>query len=123
MSHNEATTNAIIETHAPHLGFTLLRNNVGAARDDTGRLIRFGLGNTSTKRTKVITSVDWVGWQDGTGRFTAIEAKRGGWTKPTDERERAQLKFIELVRSRGGIAGFVTNLDDLIRVLLCDSKS
>lgn len=115
--HNEATTNAIIEANAPAMGFTLQRNNVGAARDDTGRVIRFGLGNISAKRTKVITSVDWIGWQDGTGRFTAIEAKRGGWTKPTDARERAQQRYIELVRSCGGIAGFVTNLDDLARVL------
>lgn len=115
--HNEATTSAIIEQYAPRMGFTLLRNNVGAARDDTGRLIRFGLGNTSAKRTKIITSVDWIGWRDSDGRFTAIEAKRAGWRGPTDERERAQKAFIDLVRSRGGIAGFVTNLDDLTRVL------
>jgi hypothetical protein len=115
--HNEATTNALIETHAPSFGYTLLRNNVGAARDDTGRLIRFGLGNISAQRTRLITSTDWIGWRDRDGRFTAIEAKRGGWTKPTDDRERAQAAFIDLVRRCGGVAGFVTSLEDLARVL------
>lgn len=115
--HNEATTSAIIETYAPAFGYTLLRNNVGAARDDTGRVIRYGLGNISAKRTKLITSSDWVGWRDRDGRFTAIEAKRGGWRGPGDDRERAQQRFIELVRSCGGIAGFVTSLEDLAKVL------
>ena len=120
MTHNEATTNRMIETYAAPLGFTLMRNNVGAARDDTGRLIRFGLGNVSAKRTRVITSVDWIGFRDCDGRFTAVEAKRGGWRGPTDDRERAQERFINLVRERGGIAGFVTGYDDLWR-LLCES--
>jgi hypothetical protein len=117
MTHNEATTSAIIEAHAPAFGYTLLRNNVGAARDDTGRLIRFGLGNISAQRTKLITSSDWIGWRDRDGRFTAIEAKRGGWRGPSTQREHAQAAFIDLVKRCGGVAGFVTCLDDLAKVL------
>lgn len=51
------------------------------------------------------------------GRALALEAKREGWTKPTDQRERDQAAFLECVRSRGGRAGFVTCVDDALRII------
>jgi hypothetical protein len=47
------------------------------------------------------------------GLFFAIEVKRPGWKKPTDDRERLQAFVLELVRESGGIAGFVTCLDEV----------
>lgn len=44
------------------------------------------------------------------GRFLAVEVKHGGWKRPTDARERAQARFLEVVRSTGGVAGFVASL-------------
>lgn len=117
MSHSEATTSALIERVAAELGYTLLRNNVGAARTECGRIVRFGLGNISSQRTRQITSVDWIGWRDRDGKFTAVEAKRGDWIKPSDPREIAQQAFIDLVLTNGGIAGFVRNESDLRSLL------
>ena len=42
-------------------------------------------------------------------KILAIEAKREGWTKPTDERERGQAAFLSIVRDAGGIGIFATN--------------
>lgn len=47
------------------------------------------------------------------GRMFAIEVKRQGWTKPTDQREREQANFIEVV----GLGGFVTCIEDVERIL------
>ena len=49
------------------------------------------------------------------GRMFAIEVKRPGWSKPTDQREREQANFIEVV----GLGGFVTCVDDVERILTC----
>jgi len=107
----------MIQLVAPTMGFLLMRNNNGAFQDKTGRWVRFGLGNVSAKVTKKITSVDWIGMCTITGTFTAIEAKRPGWKGPVTDRERAQEKFINLVRKNNGIAGFVTCEEDLRKVL------
>lgn len=47
------------------------------------------------------------------GRCFALEVKRPGWTKPTDQREREQANFIEVV----GLGGFVTCVEDVERIL------
>lgn len=49
------------------------------------------------------------------GRMFAIEVKRPGWKKPTDQREREQANFIEVV----GFGGFVTCIEDVERILKC----
>ena len=41
------------------------------------------------------------------GVFTAAEVKKDGWTKPTDEREKQQLAFINNVNRLGGIGFFI----------------
>ena len=42
------------------------------------------------------------------GRLLAIECKRRSWTKPTDERERNQAAFLNMVNDFGGIGIFAT---------------
>jgi hypothetical protein len=114
---SEAAVQQQIMLDAPYHGATLWRNNVGACRDDTGRMIRYGLGNSSSVVTKKITSVDLVGMLNDTAQFLAIEVKREGWKYTGTERETAQRAFIELVQSRGGVAGFCSSLEDFRRIM------
>lgn len=101
------------------------RNNSGACTDDTGRLVRYGLGNDSAQLNRVIKSSDLIaitpvtaylrscGWVK-LGVFTALEVKASNWSmRPGDERAAAQAKFHEIVREAGGFAGFVTKPEDI----------
>lgn len=108
---------------------TLWRNNVGAAKDDTGRLIRYGLGNDSAKINRVFKSPDLVGFRtiqitgamagQHVAQFIGCEVKPHGWTlRPGDDRAQAQLKWIQYVIERGGWAGFATSVDDFKRRFL-----
>lgn len=104
-------------------GLTLLRNNSGAAEGADGRQIRFGLGNDSAKINKHSKSSDLIGITPTLitkemvgkviGQFTAIEAKRGDWCYTGKAREVAQLNFILLVASLGGLATFLRSEEDL----------
>lgn len=104
-------------------GARLWRNNNGACFDDTGRMIRYGLGNDSPAVSKVMKSSDLIGpWPYQVqpadvgrvlGIFTALEVKRPGWKYSGNDRERAQLAFIQLVQSLGGFARFVSSMEDL----------
>jgi hypothetical protein len=109
------------------------RNNSGACFDDTGRLIRYGLGNDSAALNAEIKSSDLIGITPVTawlasanawvklGVFTALEIKPTGWRQtPSDERANAQAKFHAIVREAGGYAGFVTDekaIQSIIRQL------
>jgi len=117
-----------ISCEGPNHGCTLMRNNSGALKDETGRTVRYGLGNFSKKHNEIIKSSDLIGittitvTQDmvGThiGIFTAIEVKKEGWKRsPTDKREKAQDNFIQWVLSRGGIAGFANSVDSFVNIL------
>ncbi len=112
---------------APNL--TLWRNNSGAAKDEKGRLIRYGLGNDSAKINRVFKSPDLVGFRtiqitgDMAGQhvaqFIGCEVKSEGWRlQPGDERAQAQLKWIQYVNDRGGWASFATSVDDFNRRFL-----
>ena len=109
-------------------GGLIWRNNVGACIDDTGRMIRYGLCNDSAQMNRSIASSDLIGvtpmviGPEHVGRtigvFTAVECKRPGWhLTPGDKRGQAQLKFIELIRSVGGIAGFVSDPSHIKQLL------
>lgn len=99
-----------------------MRNNSGALKDATGRVVRYGLGNISERQNAHIKSSDLIGittitiTPDMVGRtvgiFTAVEVKRPEW-KPSekDPREKAQRNFVEWVRSRGGIAAMVNSVE------------
>ena len=103
----EAETQRDILLAAPSLGCRLLRNNVGALKDATGRHVRYGVGGEGGS--------DLLGWTDvnGTAVFTAIEVKRKG-KKPTD----AQAQFVSAVVAAGGIAAICYSVDEFRETIL-----
>lgn len=113
---SEAWVQSVVRLEASKRGVLLFRNNVGALRDETGRVIRFGLANDSSAMNGVIKSSDLVGQKSvmitesmvGTtiGQFTSRECKSPGWKYTGTPREVAQLAWITLINSRGGDAKF-----------------
>lgn len=115
---DESTVSQEIQIAARHLNSTLMRNNSGACIDDTGRLVRYGLGNISKQHsekfkssdligiTKIVITPDMIGQTIGV--FTAVEVKNEGWNpaKKLDKRENAQNNFLHWVKLNGGMAGF-----------------
>jgi hypothetical protein len=101
---------------AAKYGIVLMRNNSGALKDVTGRLVRYGLGNVSSKQN--LKSSDLIGIIPPHGRIIAVEVKRSDW-KPslTDKREQGQRNFLEFVKSKGGVAGFCKSIDDFKNLL------
>lgn len=121
---DEAAIQQQLRLEAARLGWHLWRNNNGACRDDTGRLIRYGLANDSARLSKQIKSSDLIGWvpvlitPDMVGQtvavFTSIEAKRSDWRlQPGDAHAQAQARWIDLVKGSGGYGGFVTDPSQL----------
>ena len=118
---DEGVVQQEIQIAARHLNSHLMRNNSGAAQDETGRVVRYGLGNISKQHQDRIASSDLIGitqvkiTPEMVGRtlgvFTAIEVKRENWNseKKLDKRETAQKNFIDWVLSLGGFAGFCNN--------------
>lgn len=109
-----------VQLELSKVGALVYRNNVGACVDETGRMIRYGLANDSAQLNRVIKSSDLIAVVPVViqphhvgriaGLFGAFEIKAPGWhLTPGDQRGHAQAKFIELVRSVGGIGGFVTD--------------
>lgn len=104
------------------------RNNSGACFDETGRLIRFGLGNDSTQLNREIKSSDLIAitpvlitpalYGQILGVFTALECKPEGWRQiPSDKRAVPQSKFHDIVRNAGGFAGFVSDPSDIHSII------
>jgi len=115
----EAVVQQAIRLESSRRGMRLWRNNNGACVDDTGRLVRYGLGNDSSKVNSYIKSSDLIGITPvqvngrTLGIFTAIEVKRGGWKFKGTAREKAQLAWLELVTVLGGIGKFAASVEDL----------
>lgn len=115
---SESAVSSLLRLEAARLGWPLWRNNVGAAKTETGSFIRFGLANDSAALNKVLKSSDLIGIKPvvvrpehvGTkiGQFVAREVKHSAWRFTGTDREKAQLRFIELVRGMGGDASFST---------------
>lgn len=113
-----------IRLEAARRGVLLMRNNSGATFDQTGRMIRFGLGNDSDKVNKVIKSSDLIGIRptlvtpemvgQTVGVFVAVEVKAPGWKfRPGDERAVAQKNFGDMVLRHGGMFTFATCPEDV----------
>lgn len=115
---NEAAVQAKVRLEASRAGARLWRNNVGATMDDRGNFIRYGLANDSKQMNEVIKSSDLIGIRPVLitpqhvghtfGQFIAREVKEPSWNFSGTNRERAQLKFLELIKSMGGDACFAT---------------
>lgn len=115
---SEQHAQGAIRLAAARRGVRLWRNNSGAVTDDTGRLVRYGLGNDSDKINRVFKSSDLIGFTPMTvtagdvGKpvavFTAYEMKAPGWKGVRTDRERAQAAFLAVVAAAGGIAKFST---------------
>lgn len=126
---DESQVQQEIQIEAMHDKCTLMRNNTGACVDQTGRLVRYGIGNISKRHsdsfkssdligiTKTVITPDMVGKTIGV--FTAIEVKRESWNKDKklDKREIAQNNFIKWVKANGGFAGFANCVEDLKEIL------
>jgi hypothetical protein len=99
-------------------GGVLWRNNVGALLDQRGVPVRYGLANESKAMNEIFKSGDLIGIRPVTitqamvgttiGQFVSAEMKHGGWQYTGSAREKAQRNWLELVRSMGGEANFVT---------------
>lgn len=115
---------------ASSLGCRLFRNNSGGFYDEQGRFVRFGLGNESAQLNQQLKFGDYVGITPivitpemvgkTVGIFTNLEVKPEGMLNATINkaskgncRESAQLMAINLVKSIGGIGGFVTCESDV----------
>jgi len=83
-------------------GVVNFRNNTGILKDRNGRAVRFGL---------CVGSADIIGLTPH-GRFVAIEVKCEG-KKPTE----AQVRFIELVKKHGGIAGVAHSVQEALDIV------
>lgn len=122
MTLSESQIQQMIQIEGGKQGVLLMRNNSGAFHDDTGRVVRYGLGNVSPKQeikssdligiTTITITSEMVGRQIGV--FTAIEVKKEGWEKSNaklDLREEHQQNFLSWVKSRGGIAAFADSVE------------
>ena len=111
---SEAAIQQQIRLALSRAGSVMHRNNIGAYRDDQGRVIRYGVGNPGGSDligwTPVLITHDMVGGILGV--FTAIEVKapRG---RPTE----AQLNFLRQVQLGGGIAGIARSTQDALALL------
>jgi hypothetical protein len=128
MFDSESEIQQLIQMEAMKYGCNLMRNNSGALKDDTGRMVRYGLGNISKKHNDAIKSSDLIGFTtivvtpDMVGKtvaiFTAVEVKHREWKPPMlDVREAAQNAFLQWVKSKGGLAGFATSIEMFKRIL------
>lgn len=89
---------------------TAWRNNTGVLRDRNDRPVSYGLCVGSSDIVGIVKSNTVQEWQGGysyqVGRFFALEVKRPG-EEPTED----QLRFLDIVRGRGGAAHWVDTLD------------
>lgn len=125
----ESEVQQLIQIEAAKHGIILMRNNCGAFKDATGRVVRYGLGNESKKKAEKIRSSDLIGiWPFKMdcgygdflqGRFVAIEVKASDWNpnKKLDAHEQAQKNFIDFINSKGGIAGFCNSVESFKALL------
>lgn len=119
----EQAVQTSIRIEAAEKGMVLWRNNVGQATTENGGKINFGLANDSAKMNKRIKSSDLIGIRPVTitqgmvghtiGQFVAREVKAGSWSYSGTDREKAQAKFLELVLTSGGDAGFANGIGTL----------
>jgi len=127
---NEAVVQQQVQLAMARLGAQVWRNNSGACTDDTGRLIRYGLGNSSAALNAAIKlgrphrdhthdCPSAPRWSNGRCLYRARgQTARLGTVTPGDKRGQAQKRFLDIVVGVGGMAGFVTDPADLANILV-----
>lgn len=115
---SEAWVQSAVRLEASQKGIKLFRNNVGALKDERGRLVRYGLGNDSMQMNEVLKSADLIGIKPLLiqphhvghvfGQFVSREVKTPGWQYTGTGREAAQMAWCNLINSCGGDAAFAT---------------
>lgn len=120
LSHNaggagsENRVSSAVRLEASYRGdIVLWRNNVGALKDETGRLVRYGLANDSKAINDRIKSADLIGIYrrrieprdvgQVIGQFLSVETKRDGWRYAGTDREAAQCAWAAGVLAWGGV--------------------
>lgn len=120
---SEAGNQDDIREHFSLQGTRLWRNNVGVLPDKRGIPVRYGLANDTRQMNDGLKSADLIGWTprlitpdmvgDVIAQMTSIEVKPDGWVfpRPTDKaayaHAMAQLRWAQMIREEGGIAGFM----------------
>lgn len=120
---SEAFVQSVVRLEASEKRAYLFRNNVGALKDTTGRVVRYGLANDTPAMNAAIKSADLIGWRPlviqphhvgfTIAQFLSRECKPEGWQYTGTEREPAQLAWINLVNAHGGDAAFATGKGSL----------
>jgi hypothetical protein len=120
---SEAWAQSVVRLEASEKGIKLFRNNVGALKDERGRLVRYGLGNDSPALNEVMKSADLVGIRPVVilqhhvgrtfGQFVSREIKAPNWQYTGAGREPAQLAWANLINACGGDAAFATGRGSL----------
>jgi len=93
------------------------RINSGAVYGEQGNFIRFHHIYMPLPYRHIKMRVVDLNVMMTNGRRLAIECKREGWRRPSDEREREQENYLVHVRNCGGIGIFATSTED-VRVAL-----
>lgn len=109
----EAAIQAEIRKNLCRGNVRLFRNNVGAAKDAAGRLVRYGLAKGSADLigwvSKEITSAD-IG--KTIAQFASIEVKSAtGAVRPE------QTNWAQVVTDAGGIAGVARSVSDAEKII------
>lgn len=104
-------------------GLYLFRNNVGALKDERGRMVRYGLANDTKALNETLKSSDLIGIRrveitpamagHVIGQFVAWETKRPGWTYSATPRELAQRRWLDFVLALGGDARFMSDAGEV----------
>jgi len=113
---SEAAVASRVRLEAGRKGIWLMRNNVGAAKLENGRVLRYGLANVSKQQNSVLKSSDLIGIKPVTitqymvggtiGQFIARETKPEHWQYSGNTHEQAQLAFLNRAIGLGADACF-----------------
>lgn len=121
---SEAYVDSVMMLEAADKNILLMRNNVGAYQDATGRMVRYGFANESKEQNKRMKSSDRIGIKpvlitpsmvgSTIGQFVARETKKEAWTgKTLNAHEQAQFNFLVLALLYGADACFANSVGTL----------
>lgn len=115
---SEAAVQTRVRLDSSRAGWRVWRNNIGAGKLSDGSFVRWGLANDSAQLNASLKSSDLIGVRpvrvtpehvgSVIGQFVSLEVKEAGWHFTGTEREIAQQRWLELIRSHGGHARFTT---------------